>query len=126
MKTFLAKDVGCTNYIGKSVIQQHDVVQVKKTGKKIPCMVEQVITSNHIRVTMLPASLCPLLKTNVMIYTEKKRFNNESRTQPDFFENPTEKQILYQNSSSYQHHHETMRAQLKDQEDLGIFSENMV
>ena len=91
MKTFLAKDVGCTNYIGKSVIQQHDVVQVKKTGKKI-----------HIRVTMLPASLCPLLKTNVMIYTEKKRFNNESRTQqPDFFENPTEKQILYQNSSSY-------------------------
>ena len=41
------------------------------------------------------------LKTNVMIYTEKKRFNNESRTQqPDFFENPTEKQILYQNSSS--------------------------
>ena len=25
------------------------------------------------------------LKTNVMIYTEKKRFNNE----PDFFENPT-------------------------------------
>ena len=84
MKTFLAKDVGCTNYIGKSVIQQHDVVQVKKTGKKI-----------HIRVIMLPASLCPLLKTNVMIYTEKKRFNNESRTQqPDFFENPTEKQIL--------------------------------
>ena len=47
MKTFLAKDVGCTNYIGKSVIQQHDVVQVKKTGKKFHVWNGRI--GNHIK-----------------------------------------------------------------------------
>ena len=55
------------------------------------------------------------LKTNVMIYTEKKRFNNE----PDFFENPTAAAsvaiALWNNET-----------ETKDQEDRGIFRENMV
>ena len=54
------------------------------------------------------------LKTNVMIYTEKKRFNNE----PDFFENPTAASVaiaLWNNET-----------ETKDQEDRGIFRENMV